>query len=89
MGKELTSSPIPPISLQRLCTDCEHALSKRWLPYALASWNPTHEQSVVKPDAPWIQGFTREDFPEDKPTKNPWKIKVPKASDLKAYLRQQ
>ena len=37
----------------------------------------------------WIQRFTLEDFPNDKPTKNPWKIKVPKASDLKAHLRQQ
>jgi len=52
MGKELTSLPIRVISLQRFCTDCEHALPQHWLVHALASCNPTHEHSVVKPDAP-------------------------------------
>ena len=65
MGKELTSSPILPISLRGLGTDCERSLSRHWLPYALAFWNPTQEQSVVKTDAPWMHGVTREDFLAD------------------------
>jgi hypothetical protein len=59
------------------------------LPYVFASSNPTQEQSVVKPDAAWIQRLTLEDFPEDKSTKNPWKITVPKAFELNSHLRHE